>query len=73
MDVELVIKRGGGVVALANALNLDHSAVSKWKRRNRVPTERVPDIERVTGIPRHELRPDLWPAPVMAAVSTEAA
>jgi DNA-binding transcriptional regulator YdaS (Cro superfamily) len=29
-----------------------------------LPAERVLDIERVTGIPRHELRPDLYPPPV---------
>lgn len=34
-----------------------------WKYENGrlpVPAELVPKIEEATGIPRHELRPDLW-------------
>lgn len=47
----------GGPAALAKALgNISSQAVSQWKR---VPADRVLDVERVTGIPRHELRPDL--------------
>lgn len=35
-------------------------AISQWSR---VPVLRVLDVERVTGIPRHELRPDIYPPP----------
>lgn len=39
-------------------------AIPTWNRwengRRRVPAERVLDVERVTGISRHELRPDLY-------------
>lgn len=73
MDVKQVIKRAGGVLALANALSIDHSAVSKWQRRGRVPVERVPDVERITGIPRHVLRPDLWEPPLHVATMEPAA
>ena len=31
-------------------------AISQWKQ---VPHDRVLDVERITGISRHELRPDL--------------
>lgn len=58
-----VIDAAGGVTALAAALGVDHSAISKWKRRTRVPHERALALEKLSGIPRHELRPDLWPAP----------
>ena len=34
-------------------------AISQW---NRIPAERALDIEKLTGIPRHQLRPDLWAA-----------
>ena len=34
--------------------------VSQWKR---VPAERAELVERLSGIPRHELRPDLWKPP----------
>ncbi|MDQ0305303.1 transcriptional regulator [Ancylobacter polymorphus] len=35
---------------------------SRWETgRRRVPAERVLDVERITGISRHDLRPDLYP------------
>ncbi|ABS12951.1 hypothetical protein Oant_0220 [Brucella anthropi ATCC 49188] len=58
--IEIVAKAAeevGGVVALARALNIKHTAMYSWKR---VPAERVLEIERVSGISRHELRPDLY-------------
>lgn len=62
----VVIKKAGGVVAVAAALGIDHSSVSKWQRLPRVPHGRVPALEKLTGIPRHELRPDLWPVEAVA-------
>jgi DNA-binding transcriptional regulator YdaS (Cro superfamily) len=50
----------GGVTRLAEKIGVTRSAVSQWPR---VPVERVLDVERVTGVPRHELRPDIYPAP----------
>lgn len=45
---------------LARDLGITHGAVNQWTR---VPAERVIEVERATGIPRQELRPDLYPAP----------
>jgi DNA-binding transcriptional regulator YdaS (Cro superfamily) len=54
-------EKAGGVVALARELGIKHTAMYSW---NRVPAERVLDIERVSGISRHDLRPDIFgPAP----------
>jgi DNA-binding transcriptional regulator YdaS (Cro superfamily) len=36
-------------------------AVQKMCASGHVPAERVLDIEKITGISRHELRPDLYP------------
>lgn len=59
--VERAAEKAGGVVALARELGIKHTAMYSW---NRVPAERVLDIERVTGISRHDLRPDIFgPAP----------
>lgn len=58
--IEIVAKaaeKAGGVVALARELGIKHTAMYSWKR---VPAERVLEIERVSGISRHELRPDLY-------------
>ena len=49
--------------ALASSLGVNKTTVFRWEER-RIPAERVLDIERVTGIPRHELRPDLYPGVV---------
>lgn len=48
----------GGVVALSLQLGLSRAAVAQWKR---VPAERVLEVERLTGVPRQRLRPDLYP------------
>jgi DNA-binding transcriptional regulator YdaS (Cro superfamily) len=45
---------------LANELGVKSPAICKWER-GRVPAERVIDVEKLTGVPRHELRPDIYP------------
>lgn len=57
------IQIAGGQTALANAIGVRQSHISYWLRKSDhgVPAERVADIERITGIARHELRPDLFP------------
>ncbi|MDX0522994.1 transcriptional regulator [Sinorhizobium medicae] len=55
--VERAAEKAGGVVSLARVLGIKHTALYSWSR---VPAERVLDIERVTGISRHELRPDVF-------------
>jgi DNA-binding transcriptional regulator YdaS (Cro superfamily) len=42
-------------------------AVQKMCSTGRVPAERVLDIEKLTGVPRHDLRPDLYPTEQAAA------
>lgn len=55
----------GGSVGLAKAISaetgkrISPQAVSQWKA---VPAERVLTVERITGISRHELRPDIYGA-----------
>ena len=45
---------------IAAELGISQPAVSQW---DVVPPGRVLDVERITGIPRHRLRPDLYPLP----------
>lgn len=52
----------GRATKLAEALDLFPSAISQWKE---IPPKHVLEIERITGISRHDLRPDLYgPAPL---------
>lgn len=58
--IETVIERLGGPTKAAEALGIKTaSAISNWKTRGRVPVDHVLEVERITGISRHELRPDL--------------
>jgi hypothetical protein len=47
----------GGRVELARDLGVNYRAVLSWRR---VPAERLVQVERITGIPRQRLRPDLY-------------
>ena len=58
--VERVVEAAGGTKALAEALGITREAIYLWEK---VPPARVLDLERLTGIPRHELRPDYYPPP----------
>lgn len=44
---------------LATKLNVNKSSVTRWAK-NKVPGERVLEVEAATGIPRDLLRPDLY-------------
>lgn len=46
---------------LAQRLGVDRSTLLRWER-GRVPAHRVIEVERVTGISRRKLRPDLYVA-----------
>jgi DNA-binding transcriptional regulator YdaS (Cro superfamily) len=62
IDMEKGLKRAldvmGGFTPLAKALGISPQAVWQW---NTVPPHHVIAIERLTGVPREELRPDLYP------------
>ncbi len=45
---------------LARALGVTPQPLTKWKNRDRVPANRVLDVERISGISRHEIRPDVF-------------
>jgi len=47
----------GRLSRLAAALDIGPSAISQWEE---IPLSRVVAVEKVTGIPRHELRPDFF-------------
>jgi DNA-binding transcriptional regulator YdaS (Cro superfamily) len=52
------VRRLGGLRAAGRALGINYQAIQHW---DRVPPVRVLEIERLTGVSRHELRPDIYP------------
>ena len=59
--IQKVIQHFGSQAKAAKDLGISRQAVNSWvKGRVRIPAEKAIFIEQKTGIPRHELRPDLW-------------
>jgi len=58
MSLAKALKAVGGPAELSRRLGITVQAVSQWKK---VPGNRVLAVERVTGIDRSSLRPDLYP------------
>ena len=52
------IEAAGGSSRLAGKIGVSKQAVCQW---GEVPPLRVLAVEQATGVPRHELRPDLYP------------
>lgn len=47
----------GTASELARRLGIKVQSIQQWKR---IPAERLIEVESVTGVPRRELRPDLY-------------
>lgn len=55
------IRRKINFADVAAELNIVPSAVSRWFERGKIPAERVLALERMTGVSRTLMRPDLYP------------
>lgn len=55
--MDLIREQKGLLAKVAYGLGLTRSAVVKWPR---VPAEYVVRVEKITGISREKLRPDLY-------------
>jgi DNA-binding transcriptional regulator YdaS (Cro superfamily) len=61
IGMDLIRSKRGMITKLQRELGFKSSgSVSQWKR---VPAELLPRVESITGIPRHQLRPDICPPP----------
>ena len=47
---------------LCRQMDVSPATLTRWAKDGIFP-ERVPELSKLTGIPRHVLRPDLWEAP----------
>lgn len=68
--LERACEAAGGQKSLADRIGTTQSQVWYWLKRSKrgVPAEFAAKIEEATGVPRSELRPDLWPESVEARV-----
>lgn len=56
----------GGGGPLARALGMTRQRVHYWRKRG-IPADQVLRVSEITGVPPHELRPDLYPHPSQGA------
>ena len=62
--LEAAIKAAGNAQKFAELVGGTPQAISQWRR---VPALRVLQVEKLTGVSRHELRPDIYPREEVAA------
>lgn len=56
--LQKAIEKAGGQSAVARAFKIKQPSVAEWKR---CPPHWAIKLERLTGVPREKLRPDLYP------------
>jgi DNA-binding transcriptional regulator YdaS (Cro superfamily) len=60
MEMSEIIRRAGGLVRLAAAVDRHHATIWGWSR---VPPKHVRAVAAATGLTNHDIRPDLWDPP----------
>lgn len=68
--IQRAIEGAGSLSALARGLGITPQSINGWRR---IPSDRVLEIERVSGVSRHDLRPDLYPREVTRPLDRAAA
>lgn len=58
-SVAEAVTRIGGAHAVASIMGVSSTAVLHWIYRN-CPAERCVELERLSGVPREQLRPDIF-------------
>ncbi|MFC4699360.1 transcriptional regulator [Glaciecola siphonariae] len=59
---ERAIIQAGGQTSLGRKIGKSQGQISIWLNRDKkLPAEFVIAVEKVSGVPRHELRPDIYP------------
>ena len=56
MNVSEIIQKLGGPVSIGRHLGIRSQAISLWIRKNRIPADRVPQLERIARDRGSELR-----------------
>lgn len=73
-DLKTLFRNSGKLQRdIARAVSRTEGTVSQWVSGDReIPADLVLKIESFTGIPRHNLRPDLWEPPMLASLDAAA-
>lgn len=58
------VEKLGGQSATARALDVSQASVWYWLKNDKVSAEYTARLAELSGIPAHELRPDVFPAPL---------
>jgi len=70
--LQLAVKRAGTQAKFAEALGVSQPTVWRWVQSSkRLPAEYVIPVEKLFGVSRHDLRPDLHPRNYPPAPDTE--
>lgn len=58
--IESAIKQAGSVASLARGLQVTSQAVCFWRdEKRKIPADKCPEIEKLTGVRCEALRPDV--------------
>jgi len=52
-----ILKNRGTASAIAKGLGVTRAAISAWRE---IPITRLKEVSKITGIPRNQLRPDIF-------------
>lgn len=63
--IELSLQRVHTKTALGRELGVTRQAISQWG--DTIPPEHVAKLSAMSGVPCHEIRPDIFPRPDAAA------
>lgn len=64
IPIQKAIEIANGQTGLGRKIGASQQRVRNWLLSGRVPADMCIKIEKETGVPKHELRPDLFDAPV---------
>lgn len=60
--LKLAVQAAGTQVIFASALGVSQPTVCRWLSQSKqIPAEFVLRVERLYGVPKHHLRPDIYP------------
>lgn len=58
--IDHAISQAGGISRLAKEIGIAPASVCGWRKRGSIPVQRVLEVERITGLDRSILRPDIF-------------